>query len=248
MGVERPKERQPAFLGGSKPLRQKQKFQTSKKLRKMRNEFGQWFEQNQMKLNETSNNEKAQAVNDLRKYINKNLRGCTKYGAHSAAVLGCEPDDYYLQKAWQKIYDGIWAWKDGRTLADQLMRTASSLMQKQVEKFRNATKDGAQVRENDMWLRVDLDVERMSEAPKCVMTEDGRMLTEEEAELENAYEVMLEVLKDKPEQVEYVLEVKKGGTYDDIAEAMGIEVREVRLIERRVLRKLTAYRLKNGKN
>ena len=211
----------------------------------MKNEIGQWFEQNQMKLNETSNKEKAQAVNELRVYINKNLRGCTKYGAHSAAVLGCEPDDYYLQKAWQKIYNGIWEWKDGRTLADQLMRTASNLMQKQVKKYRNATKDGAQVRENDMWLRVNLDVERMSEAPKCVMTEDGCMLTEEEAELVNAYEVMLEVLKDKPEQVEYVLEVKKGGTYDDIAKAMGIEVREIMLIERRVLRKLTAFRLKN---
>ena len=188
----------------------------------MKNEIGQWFEQNQMKLNETSNKEKAQAVNELRVYINKNLRGCTKYGAHSAAVLGCEPDDYYLQKAWQKIYNGIWEWKDGRTLADQLMRTASNLMQKQVK--------------------------NMSEAPKCVMTEDGCMLTEDEAQLVNAYEVMLEVLKDKPEQVEYVLEVKKGGTYDDIAKAMGIEVREIMLIERRVLRKLTAFRLKKGKN
>ncbi len=45
--------------------------------------------------------------------------------------------------------------------------------------------------------------------------------------------------------MEYVLEVKKGGGYDDIAEAMGISVHEVQLVERRVLRRLTAYRMKS---
>jgi len=210
----------------------------------MTSKNGQWFEKNQKKLNETSNNEKTTALTALAMYISEALRGRILYGAHSAAVLGCEPVDYYLQKSWQKLYDGIWEWKDGRTLVSQLKRMASSLLQKQVKKYRNAVKNGAQRRKSDMWLRVDMNVERMSEPPKCAMTVDGRIMTDEEAERENAFELMLGVVKDKPEQVKYVLAVKKGGTYDDIAEAMGIEVREVLLIERRVLRRLTAYRRK----
>lgn len=94
----------------------------------------------------------------------------------------------------------------------------------------------------------DVDVNLMADAQLCMMTEDCRMVSEEEMTREDVYELMLDIVKDKPEQVEYVQEVKKGGHYDcyeDIAEAMGIEVREVMLIERRVLRRLTAYRLKN---
>lgn len=227
----------------------------------MKNQKGRWFGQNQAKLDETSNKEKELAVAELREYLIDNLRGRTRYGAHSEGVLGCDPVDYYIEKAWRKLFYGIWEWKEGRTLAGQLKRTASSLLQKQVKKYRNATKvtsinpddeaaqTGAEAGKPqgwgvDMWLRADLDMERMGDKPMCVMSEDGRMLTEEEAALENTYELILEVVKGKPEQVQYVLEVKKGGHYDDIAEAMDIEVEEVLLIERRVLRKLIAYRMK----
>ena len=210
----------------------------------MKYQKAQWLEQNQQRLEETSNTEKAAALKELREYVKTNLRGRTQYGAHSEEVLGISAEDYYVEKAWQKLFYGVWEWKENRTLAGQLCRIASGLMQKQVNKFRN--REEGKAKQEDVWSHMaDMDVERMSEAPKCVMTEDGRMLTEDEAQREDAYELMLEVLKDKPEQVEYVLEVKKGGTYDDIAEAMGLEVAEVRLIERRVLRKLTAYRMKN---
>ena len=239
MGVEKAKRIRSALSGGSKPLGQKQ----PKKFKKMKNQSAQWFEQNQQRLNETSNKEKAAALKELREYVRTNLRGRTLYGAHSDEVLGINAEDYYLEKAWAKLYYGVWEWKEGRTLAGQLKKIASCLMQKQVNKFRNQTDGNA--KQDDVWNHMaNMDVERMSGVPKCVMTEDGRMLTEDEAQKEEGYELMLEVLKDKPEQVEYVLEVKKGGTYDDIAEAMGIEVEEVRLIERRVLRRLTAYRLK----
>ena len=209
----------------------------------MKTKTAMWFEQNQQRLNETSNTEKAAALKELREYVKTNLRGRTLYGAHSDEVLGISAEDYYVEKAWQKLYYGVWEWKANRTLAGQLCRIASGLMQKQVNMFRNQTEGNA--KQDDVWSHMaDMDVERMKDQGACIMTEDGRMLTEDEAQREDAYELMLEVLKDKPEQVEYVLEVKKGGTYDEIAEAMGLEVQEVRLIERRVLRKLTAYRLK----
>lgn len=217
----------------------------------MKYQKAQWLEQNQQRLEETSNTEKAAALKELREYVKTNLRGRTQYGAHSEEVLGISAEDYYVEKAWQKLFYGVWEWKENRTLAGQLCRIASGLMQKQVNKFRNQTEGKA--KQEDVWSHMaDMDVERMKDTSAgsaqgpgaCIMTEDGRMLTEEEAQREDAYELMLEVLKDKPEQVEYVLEVKKGGTYDDIAEAMGLEVAEVRLIERRVLRKLTAYRLR----
>lgn len=154
-----------------------------------------------------------------------------------------DAEDYYLQKSWEKLHDGVWEWKEGHPLSEQLKIIASSLMQKQVKKFRNMEKGKA--KSDDMWGRMtDVDVECMGDEPTLVMTDDGRLLNEEEAQREQAYGLMLEVLKGKPEQVEYVLEVKKGGTYHDIAEAMGIEVDEVMLIERMVLRRLTAYRLR----
>ena len=212
----------------------------------MRKEKAQWFEQNQKRLEETSNTEKQLAVKELREYVKENLRGRTQYGAHSASVLGVEAEDYYLQKAWEKLYYGVWEWKEGRTLGGQLKKIASCLMQKQVKKWRNMEEGRSKT--EDAWGRMaEMDVERMGDpgiGAFCVMSEDGRMLTEEEAEREEGFELMLEVVKDKPEQVEYVLEVKKGGGYEDIAEAMGIEVREVMLIERRVLRRLTAFRCK----
>lgn len=189
---------------------------------------GQWFEQNQKKLNETSNIDKALAVSQLRQYVIDNLRDRTAFGAHSIDALGCDPVDHYLQTAWEKLYYGIWEWKEGRTLADQLQRIASSLMQKQVKKWRNREEGKSKM--EDVWGRlVDLDVERMD-------------MIDEDNPLDDAYDLMLEVVKDKPEQVEYVLEVKKGGDYDEIAEAMGLKVAEVRLIERRVLRRLRASR------
>ena len=171
------------------------------------------------------------------------MKGRTQFGAHSPEVLGIDAEDYYLQKSWEKLHDGQWEWKECHTLSEQLKIIASSLMQKQVKKFRNIEKGKS--KSDDVWSRMaDMDVERMGDEPMLVMTDDGRLLNEDEAQREQAYELMLEVLKDKPVQVEYVLEVKKGGTYHDIAEAMGIEVDEVMLIERRVLRRLTAYRLK----
>ncbi|MBO7068602.1 MAG: hypothetical protein J6W52_07995 [Bacteroidaceae bacterium] len=218
----------------------------------MNKKIGLWFEENQKKLNEVSNEEKAAAIAELREYVTENLKGRTIYGAHSKGVLGCDPVDYYIEKAWMKIYNGIWEWKDGRTLVGVLKRIASSLMQKQVKKYRNMQEGKSQLVDAEdcsqgVWANmVGVDVECMGAVPMCMMSEDGRMLTEEEAELENAYGLMLEVVKDKPEQVQYVLEVKNGGRYDDIAGALGIEVREVMLIERRVLRRLTAYRMKHG--
>lgn len=99
--------------------------------------IGQWFDQNQSKLNEISDKEKAAALSTLRKYVKDNLKGRTQYGAHSTTVLGCEPEDYYIQKAWEKLYNGYWEWKKGRTLAGQLCGIASNLLQKQVKKYRN---------------------------------------------------------------------------------------------------------------
>ena len=193
---------------------------------------GKWFEQNQKRLNKISEQEKTEALKELKDYLILNMKGRTLYGAHSARLLGIDPLDYYIEKALLRLFNGMWEWKDNRNLASQLKRIASGLLQKQVKKFRNVSEGKS--KEDDVWHHMaNMDVERME-------------YREEDDQREQAYDLILELVKGKPARVEYVLEVMKGGDYDEIAHAMGIEVDEVRLIERRVLRKLTAYRLKKG--
>ena len=156
----------------------------------MKNSNGQWNDNNQKKLNETSNNEMVTALKERREYINDTRKGRTRYGAHAEGVLGCDAVDYYVETAWEKLYDGIWEWKESRTLAGQLRRIASGLIQKRVKKWRNITAGRSTT--HDAWDRMaDMDVERMGGEPVVVMSDDGRMLTEKEAEREEAYEVIL---------------------------------------------------------
>lgn len=189
---------------------------------------GKWFEKNQAKLQELTPKDVKLARHELAKYVKLTLKGRTEYGAHSVDALHEEAVAHYVQTSWEKLYAGVWEWKEGRTLIGQLCRIASCLMEKQVKKWRRAKARG--------------------EAPEMLNVDelDYRLAdhSEEDAERkEEGYRMIFEALKKcKPELTAYVEAVREGGSYEDIAERMGLEVVEVMKIERRVIYKIKKYR------
>ena len=189
-----------------------------------------WFKANRARLKEVSKEEVQAALKGLREYVIMKLKGQTLYGAHSVSNLTEDAVGHYVQSAWQKLCEGVWEWKQGRTLTGQLCRIASSMMQMEVKKYLRAEKRG--------------------EVP-VMMYEGGSQMADVEdrtAEVrerkEEGYRLIMEALKKcKPELRAYVEAAFDGaGNYEDIAEKMGLETHEVVLLERRVMYKIKKYR------
>ena len=87
------------------------------------------------KLDRVTDAEWESAMKTLSDYITWKLRGRTRYGAHSEAELGQRAVSFYMREAYMKLADYLWEWKDNHTLEEQLMRIASSLIQKREEKY-----------------------------------------------------------------------------------------------------------------
>lgn len=186
-----------------------------------------WFLTNQARLKEVSKEEVQAALKSLREYVIMKLKGQTRYGTHSVSNLTEDAVEHYVQSAWQKLCEGVWEWKQGRTLTGQLCRIASTMMQMEVKKYLRAEKRGV-VPEQFSVESLELRDER----------EEVRERKEE------GYRLIMEALKKcKPELRAYVEAAFDGaGNYDDIAEKMGLEVHEAVLLERRVMYKIKKYR------
>lgn len=82
------------------------------------------------KLDRVTDAEWEKAMVALSDYITWKLRGRTRYGAHSETELGQSAVSFYMREAYLKLTEYMWEWKEEHTLEEQLMRIASSLIQK----------------------------------------------------------------------------------------------------------------------
>lgn len=149
------------------------------------------------------------------------------YGAHTMEWLGEEPVEHYSQMAWQKLCNGDWEWKEGRSLIGQLCRIASSLIQMEVKKYLRAEARGETVVIHDSDFNMEV----------ADTTEEDMDRKEE------GYVMILEAVQGKPELTAFVEAAFDGAANnEDIAKKMGMEMEEVLRIERRVLYKIKKYR------
>lgn len=93
------------------------------------------------KLTELTDEEWRIALEKARRLIAYRVKGRTKYGCHSEKELGVSPFDYYVKEAIDKLYDGIWEWKEEYSFPKQFSRIIGSLISEKVRKYQKGTSD-----------------------------------------------------------------------------------------------------------
>lgn len=103
-------------------------------------ETGKHFKRNQQKLESVTESQLVLALKKCRDDVRLRLRKRTLFGAHAEERLGMDPEDYYVSFAYDAVIYGLWEWKDGRTLGDQMVRIAENRIGKEVEKYNSEGK------------------------------------------------------------------------------------------------------------
>lgn len=93
------------------------------------------------KLTELTDEEWRIALEKASRLITYRVKGRTNYGCHSLKELGVSPFDYYLKAAIDKLYDGIWEWKEEFSFPEQFSRVVGSLISEKVRKYQKGTSD-----------------------------------------------------------------------------------------------------------
>ena len=93
------------------------------------------------RLTELTDEEWQVALEKARRLIDYRVKGRTKYGCHSQKELGVSPFDYYVKAAIDKLYDGIWEWKEEYSFPEQFSRIIGSLISEKVRKYNIGTSD-----------------------------------------------------------------------------------------------------------
>ena len=182
------------------------------------------------KLDAVSDPEWERAMKTLADYITWKLRGRTLYGAHSEAEVGPNPVAYYMREAYLKLAEYAWEWKDGHTLEEQLMRIASSLIQKRVEKYKRTS---SQFRVESLELRVETVI-------------PGGLEPEEERLLDVAYEKAEAAVKGDAEMERFLEAIERCGSCDEMCDCLHCDKAAIYNMRKRFLRKLKVYNEKEG--
>jgi hypothetical protein len=102
-----------------------------------------YFRKRQIKqeLDKFSEQDWADICTRCKSYLEKKLFNKTQYGAHSEKELGLPAIDYYLNESIAKLFAFDWEWKfEKYNIIEQIIRIASSLISKNVDKYRTKKK------------------------------------------------------------------------------------------------------------
>lgn len=101
-------------------------------------ELGQYYISNQKKFASVLDTDWKVALDKCREHIVWKLKQKTLFGAHTAANLGTEPIDYYLELAYSKLIEGEWEWKNEYNLSEQMIRIVNSHTSKEVKRIKTS--------------------------------------------------------------------------------------------------------------
>ena len=164
------------------------------------------------------------AMKRLADYITWVLRGRTAYGAHSEKELGAKAVTFYMQEAYLKLAEYVWEWKEEHTLEEQLMRIASSLIQKREEKYQRNALGITEIRidgTTENWLR-------------------GGLEPEEERLLDIAYEKAEKAVKGDAELERFLEAIEQCRTCKEMCEYLGCDINTIYNTKKRFVRRLKA--------
>lgn len=171
------------------------------------------------RLEAVTDPEWEEALKVLNAWITWRLRYRTAYGAHSERELGHAAVDFYMKEAYLKLAEYVWKWQDDLALADQLIRVASSLIQKREEKYVRRAEAGC--------LRADVDAEFMR-----------GLDAEEERLLDVAYEKAEAAVKGDAELEQFLEAIRMCDSCDEMCVYLDIDKRMIYNLRKRLIRRL----------
>ena len=188
-------------------------------------EAGEYYYLNQKRLTELTDADWKVALSKCKEHIRWRLKQKTLSGAHSASNLGAEAVDHYLGVAYEKILTGEWEWKENFTLAQQMIRVANSYISKEVEKATSAKSDAFKI----IYKDIEEEFYDLASPP----AEE-----QEEQEMDDRLQV-IEVAAAGDEELEFMIEgLKEGRKRADIAELLGLGVRQVDKLREKLMRRI----------
>ena len=176
------------------------------------------------RLEAVTDGEWERAMRTLSDYVTWVLRGRTAYGAHSEKELGAKAVTFYMQEAYLKLAEYVWEWKEEHTLEEQLMRIASSLIQKREEKYQRKALGITEIRidgTTENWLR-------------------GGLEPEEERLLDVAYEKAENAVKGDAELERFLEAIEQCRTCKEMCEYLGCDINTIYNTKKRFVRRLKA--------
>ena len=206
---------------------------------------------NSERLEGVSEQEWREALDELTAYLTWRLRGKTRRGAHSEKVLGMSALDYYQEEAVVKLIEGVWKWQERLTLGKQLIQIATNLITKQRERYQRAHpwEEDPESDDSSEELRVKSE-EFCRKAPQFVEVMDPERIPDMidddgQEELDETYELVMSVVKDDVELVEYVEAIRECNSFKDLPEKMGISIKRVYRLQEKLMRRVKKIKVKN---
>lgn len=188
-------------------------------------ETGRYYHSNHRKIEQLGQDDWKVALVKCKEHIKWRLRQRTLSGAHSASNLGADPVDHYLGIAYEKILNGEWDWKDEHTLAQQMIRIADSYISKEVEKAMSVKGSALHI--------VYKDVEEEFYDLPSPPADDS-----EQQEMDQRLKA-IEMAVTGEEDLEFMIEgLKEGKKRADIADLLGIGVRQVDKMREKLMRRI----------
>ena len=187
------------------------------------------------KLHELPIEEVTEAIQKLTTHVRARMRlesklDRTKKGAHSVDFWGMPAVDFYVGESIKKLYDPEgWDWKfEERTLSEQLIRIANKLISDKPKQYLNKQAKTPVFDNRDIGDIYDVQA----------VSDDN--IEGKEEEYSRLTDTAFEVAKGDDELEYFILRYLDGAEYKTIAQEMGIELKQVHVLRKKIVRKLIA--------
>ena len=188
------------------------------------------------KLHSLPDGEVQAAIEQLTLHVKARLRfrskwDRTKSGAHGQQNLGMPAVDFYVGESIKRLYDpNGWDWKFERfTLAEQLVRIANKLISDKVAHYKAKLETTPSFKDEDISEIKNLDIE------------DGIDNTNKEL-CDKIIHTAYEVSKGDDNLHYFTIRYFEDAPYEAIASEMNINVEEVYVLRKKLVRKLMAIK------
>jgi hypothetical protein len=185
------------------------------------------------RLHEVPEKEVEDAIKQLTLHIKARMRlgsffDRTKTGAHSEVNLGMDPIDYYVGESIRRLFDpGGWEWQFEKfTLPEQLKRIANKIISDKVAEYKRKREIAPSAIDKDVSNLYDLS--------------DNQDVDEEV--FARLRELAYELSKDDDDLAYFALRYFEGGDGGTIAAELGLEAKDVYVLRRKLVRRLTSHK------
>ncbi|MBN8853700.1 MAG: hypothetical protein BGO55_11750 [Sphingobacteriales bacterium 50-39] len=163
---------------------------------------GKYYDANRRKLEGIDDSQWTSALKKCQEHLRIKLKRRATFGAHAEKRLGEDPFDYYTHYAYNAIISGNWEWKEGRTLAQQMILIIDSTMSTEVEKTRTGKEPEMLNGNFDDYFYSDEPLPDEFEFTKEILINKQISVLEEAIKGDQDLEVYWECIKDKMKRAE----------------------------------------------